>query len=782
MAPAESPSKNLAPIEPAAAAHVMGTPEAAPRARRRYAAFWFAVHVNTFVWLGDGLLLVRERPEYPKAAAQGLFAALFLSTVVFGCVGLLFEAAAALSRATGSPRLSVRARRWLFEGSARDHGRRIATLLAIPGVLGLYMVATFFASHRVIVGMARPEFAALALVGAQLLLLTAAVFLFFPARGVGLWGARGLIRVPFLRRAWQILLLLLGFAAIALGSFVYRYREPLSYLPWRPIVQVAISLVLGGAIALLPRRLKLTAAVVWPLGLVVAGCVAAGAVATLSLSTTTGYARRIAEHSSLAGGVAYSVLRAALDRDHDGYISVLGDGDCAPSDPARNPGATDVPGNKIDEDCDGFDLDPSTLAPRGARGFAVPESLPRRPPIVLLTIDAFAANRLKHLGGARGVTPNLDRLVDRSVFFSNCFSQGPSTRLSFPSMFTSRWDSQIHQQLVGKHPFPIDASETMLADVLAGSGYETIAVLGDSYFTEKRWRGITRGFSKVVNSAISGPDRPPHNGARVTDAVINELRARHSRPTFLWAHYYDAHSPHVQPEDMPVFGKARSDVYDAELMLVDRDVGKVIDAIDEIYKGEALVIVTADHGIAFDPPKHEKFNYGYDLSSAVLHVPLVFHASFIPKREVGSVVSTMDIMPTLLNLLRVATLAPLEGTSLVPELLRGEHSRPPELMHQMFLEERLWKSEEPLERVALRTDRFNLLQDRKTGFFELYDYRRDALETRDLTLDPAFATTLRDLKRQLALLVYVSRKPDADRDRDKDKEKDKEHASEKAEP
>jgi arylsulfatase A-like enzyme len=172
--------------------------------------------------------------------------------------------------------------------------------------------------------------------------------------------------------------------------------------------------------------------------------------------------------------------------------------------------------------------------------------------------------------------------------------------------------------------------------------------------------------------------------------------------------------------------------------------------------------VTADHGIAFDRPRHEKFNYGYDLSSAVLHVPLLFHASFIPKREVGSLVSTMDIMPTLLNLLRIPSLAPLEGTSLVPELLRGERSRPPELMHQMFLEERLWKHEEPLERVSLRTDRFNLLQDRKTGFFELYDYRRDFFETHDLSLDPAYETSLRDLKRQLALLVYVSRRPDLD--------------------
>jgi arylsulfatase A-like enzyme len=277
-----------------------------------------------------------------------------------------------------------------------------------------------------------------------------------------------------------------------------------------------------------------------------------------------------------------------------------------------------------------------------------------------------------------------------------------------------------------------------------------------------------------VNSAIEGP-RTPHNGPRVTDAVLAELRAPRKRPVFLWAHYYDAHSPHVQPADMPVFGKERSDIYDAELMLVDREVGRVIDAIDELYKGEALILVTADHGIAFDAPRHEKFNYGYDLSTAVLHVPLLFHAAFLPKRDIDTVVSTMDILPTLTNLLRIPTLAPIEGTSLVPELVRGERSRPSELMHQMFLEERLWKREEPLERVSLRTERFNLLHDRKTGYFELYDYKRDYLETRDLSLDPAYETNLRDLKRQLSLLVYVSRRPDLD-------VKPSDHASDKVEP
>ena len=760
MASAELPSKNLTSIEESAEPPAILTRRANPRVKRSLPAFWFAVRTSACIWIGDVLLLLRDPPEYPKPATTGMFAALFLGLVTFGAAGLVLQALWSLGRIGGAGASASRLRDWLLGSEPRAQIERSATLLALPVVIAVYALATFAVSRRLILGMARPEFAALAIVGSQLVIATLAVLSFWPARAFGLLVARGFALVPGLKRAWQVTALLVFAAALALGAFGWTYREPLSYLPWIPIAQVALAVVISLGFGLAFHRWR-PAAVLWPLRVVAVSCTIAGAIGAFTLAAGSGYSRRIAEHSSLSGHFAYGALRKAFDRDRDGYLSLLGDGDCASSDSTRHPGATDAPGNRIDEDCDGFDLDPSALAPRGKYAFPVPDELPRRPPIVLLTIDAFAADRMKKLGGKRGVTPNLDKLAERSSFFTSAYSQGPSTRLSFPSMFTSRWDSQIRQKLVGKHPFPIDPSETMLADLLRGAGYDTVAVLGDGYFSERRWHGITRGFTRVVNSAIEGP-RQPHNGTRVTEAVLAQLSARRDKPLFLWAHYYDAHSPHVQPKDVKVFGTERSDVYDAELFLVDREVGKLIEAIDRQWPGQALVIVTADHGIAFDPPRHEKFNYGYDLSSAVLHVPLIFHASFLPPRVVDGPVSTMDIMPTLLNLLRLPPLAALEGTSLVPELLRGERQRPPELMHQMFLEERLWKEEEPLERVALRTDRFNLLHDRKSGFFELYDYRRDYFETRDLALDPAYEANLRELKRRLSLLVYVARKPDAE--------------------
>ena len=68
---------------------------------------------------------------------------------------------------------------------------------------------------------------------------------------------------------------------------------------------------------------------------------------------------------------------------------------------------------------------------------------------MLITIDTFAATRMQALGYGRKVTPNLDAFAQRSALFRYTFSQGPSTRLSFPAMFTSRWDSEIKKRIDG---------------------------------------------------------------------------------------------------------------------------------------------------------------------------------------------------------------------------------------------------------------------------------------------------------------------------------------------
>ncbi len=81
------------------------------------------------------------------------------------------------------------------------------------------------------------------------------------------------------------------------------------------------------------------------------------------------------------------------------------------------------------------------------------------------------------------------------MLFTHCFSQGPSTRLSFPSMFTSRWDSQLTQVFSPHFPYSLATTERQLQDVLDDAGYDTAAVLPASYFQADRWQSLTRRLS-----------------------------------------------------------------------------------------------------------------------------------------------------------------------------------------------------------------------------------------------------------------------------------------------
>lgn len=725
--------------------------------------FRFAVRFSVALWIIDLVPVVRaarkaHAPLLPLLTGLGaaLFRGLALSLPPAIAIALLWWLGSLRAHQVERPSLRALGSAWLRDGSPAEALAKSGALLALLPLALFWIGAGANVCERLIVGMARPQFAALACVGSLLVLLLMAAALFPAVAGLMTFLCRGLALLPragarcFAKPMHYVAWLgLLG--ALALGLFAWRFRAPLAYLPWPIVLQLTAAAVAALAWSLLASRLPARTrlprtAAGWAL-------VAAAVACAVLQSPLWVYSRQISERETLSGRLGQGALLWAFDRDRDGYLPLFGGGDCAPADPARNPGATDVPGNGIDEDCDGSDLNPRATALRGKFDYPLPASVPRRPPIVLITVDAFAAKHMHALGYKRDLTPNIDALAARSVFFRDCFAQGPSTRLSFPSIFASRWDTQIEQELVGHHPFPVGPNERLLAQVLDKAGYDTAAILSDAYFSPRFWKGITRGFAHIDESSYN-PPRVPHDGPRVTDAAIEELARARTKPLFLWVHYYDAHSPHEQPEDVPVLGTTREDLYDAELALVDREVGRLLAAIDKQFAGQALVVLTGDHGIAFDEPRHEQFNYGYDLHTAVLHVPLIVHAPFFAPRTLDGVVSTMDIAPTLANVLRLPGPLPYEGMSLVPELLHGTRSRPAELMHQMYIEERLWKHDEPLERVSLRTDQFNLLQDRKTGFFELYDYRNDYFETHDLALDPLYGAQLAALRKQLTVLLY----------------------------
>ncbi len=710
-----------------------------------------------FAWLLDAAWTLRASGVPGAAPARGLLAGLGLALLLGLAAGVALGGLRALAALplSGDEPVAWRTRvwRWLWQGDpGAQQQQRVGALLGLGPPLLLFAGLAFVLTRRIVIGMVRPHFAAITIVAAQLLCVALALALYPAARNAGILFARAAGRYPGVRwpfaSAGRVLVLgaALAFAAVAL--LLLLYWDTLSFLPWRNLAVLALAAALTAIVLVLAARFS----VFRQLERVLFASVLVAAVGTLVTLDPHAEVAKQAVYGTLAGRVGYAAAAFALDFDRDGYLGMFGGGDCGPFDARVNPAAMDIPNDGIDQDCDGVDLNDKQMGLHVRRDWPVPAAFPLRPSVVLITIDTFAAGHMQALGYARTVTPELDAFAKRSSFFRYCFSQGPSTRLSFPSLFTSRWDSQIRKRLVGGHPFPIEDSELLLAEYLHGAGYETVAVLPNAYFSRSHWGSLTAGFERVVESPITAPGR--HNSAAVTDAALTVLRKPRRRPLFLWVHYYDAHSPHEQPEGVPSFGHQLRDLYDAELRLVDREVGRLLAGIEAEPGRQPLLFVTGDHGIAFEAPRHTKLNYGYDLTTVVLHVPLIVHGPAVRVQRRDQIVSTMDIAPTIVNLLRLPVPKTFEGASLLPELLQGRSSRQDRLLHEFFLEERRWENTDPLEQISLRSDRYNLIRDRKRGTFELYDWRKDYYETRNLADDPARRQVLVSMKQQLALLTY----------------------------
>ena len=99
-----------------------------------------------------------------------------------------------------------------------------------------------------------------------------------------------------------------------------------------------------------------------------------------------------------------------------------------------------------------------------------------KPNIFFLSIDSFPAN--KCFGKNKSSkTPNIDSLIENGVLFNQTISSSDGTELSFASMFTSKYPSQIglNDKILTKIPSTIPNMFTLLNE----NGYHAYGSLPD---------------------------------------------------------------------------------------------------------------------------------------------------------------------------------------------------------------------------------------------------------------------------------------------------------------
>lgn len=372
------------------------------------------------------------------------------------------------------------------------------------------------------------------------------------------------------------------------------------------------------------------------------------------------------------------------DGDGDGASAWFGGGDCDDANPARHPGAIDAVGNGIDEDCSGRDeVSSAAVADAEAEqqepaGLQIPEGLS----VVLITVDTLRAD-LGYLGYARPISPNLDRLVTRSVLFEQAYSLASYTGKSLGPSLIGRYPSETKRNF--GHFDKFTEENAFIQDRLHQAGVRTISVQGHWYMEEAS--GLGRGYDVLDTSAA--PRVPQGEGDRsvtsekLTDAAIARLQEviAGKQRFFLWVHYLDPHAEYV-PHEEHQFGRKQRDLYDGEIAYTDAHVGRLLDFIQSSpLRDSTALVVTSDHGEAFG--EHGLIRHGFELWQELVRVPLIVHVPSLAPRRLKQARSTIDLVPTLLDLYRLplpAKDAPdfLSGHSLVPDLLRPGTDPAPE--------------------------------------------------------------------------------------------------------
>jgi choline-sulfatase len=369
--------------------------------------------------------------------------------------------------------------------------------------------------------------------------------------------------------------------------------------------------------------------------------------------------------------------------------------------------------------------------------------------IVIITLDTTRADRLSVYGNMDVSLPALERVAREGVVFERASSVAPMTLPAHTSLFTGLLPPG--HGVRDNADAPLDESRSTLAELLAAQGYRTGAFVSSVVLGPER--GLRQGFSQydgVIPSDAQGPSGMQRRANVVVDAATKWLDAINTDRFLLWVHLYDAHRPYDAPE--PFRSRYANDPYVAEIAFADSQIERLISALEQRkLLDRSVLVVAGDHGEALGD--HGERDHGVFVYEEVIRVPLMIRSAALRPRHVGEVVRLTDVMPTLLELLRLP-IPQVDGVSLV-NLIHGrsdDKHRNLEAYSESLYPERLGWS--PLH--ALREDRYKFIQAPRP---ELYDLDRDPFERENLYNDrPSLAQAM-----VARLKAIVERKDAADR-------------------
>jgi arylsulfatase A-like enzyme len=395
----------------------------------------------------------------------------------------------------------------------------------------------------------------------------------------------------------------------------------------------------------------------------------------------------------------------------------------------------------------------------------MPKGLPH-----ILYLHSHDTGRYIQPYGHQVLMPNVQALADQGVLFRQAFCAAPTCSASRACLLTGQYGQTNGMLGLAHRGWSLRDYSHHMVHTLRQAGYSSV-LIGEQHIS-KNPEAI--GYDEVFKIPTTHVDT-------VAPLAMEVLRRGHDRPLFLSVGFFETHREFLGPgslrdvhysqvpPNLPDTPEVRADMagFKASARSLDHGVGLVLNALDETGMGDdTLVIFTTDHGMPFPGAKATLFDRG-------LGVLLILRGRypFDGGRVIDSLVSHIDLFPTVCEFLGLERPEFLQGVSLLP-LLHGEV---PAVREEIFAGSTWHAAYEPQR--AIRTTRYKYIRrwgDRHTPVLpntddgpskdlllrygwgereipreQLFDLVFDPNEANNLATDPGHEGVLSDLRDRL---------------------------------